>query len=228
MIDAKVLFVLVVQLSSIISAFRSSNFDSSLFLFVNRSSNLSRIDREYFCGAFLLTRYHLLTTENCSKKVKKFNLSPITLAELRLDEDEIESEENEIRQISEIYLEKQNEVAIILLSNPQQTIPKRRSHPRKRQQNVFKVESPFQDYFDENFQTLILEYQFESVRTKIIDCQIQKNFSRIEDVNCSSLNPIDGWPLVISEKKNEFQNLKNSKKNRLKSIGRSVSKKSRK
>ncbi len=235
MIDSKVItLVFVVQLSSLIFAFRgsnhdstsliSSNHDSSLFLFVNRSSNSSRLEREQFCGGILLTRYHLLTTESCAKKVKRRNLSPFSLAELRLAEDEIESDEVEPPQISEIYLEKQNQVALILLSSPRQTLPKRRSpssssHQRKRQQNVLKIESPFQDYFEEQFQTVIL-VDDESVTTKLIDCRVQTNFSRIENVNCRSLKAaIDGWPLLVAEKKSDLNKSKDLKRNRVKNKG---------
>ncbi len=128
---AKVTLILIIARS--VTGIRVANDNSHLFLFLNQTFfvNSSYLSPEPICGGTLLTRYHILTTENCARKIKKQNLRPINLSQLE------EEEEGEDRdgQISEIYLEREENFAILLLARPEPPqINSRRRPNRKRNQ----------------------------------------------------------------------------------------------
>ena len=132
---AKVTLLLIIARS--VTGIRVANDDSHLFLFLNQTftGNSSYLSPEPLCGGTLLTRYHILTTENCARKIKKQNLRPVTLSQLE-EEDVSEGEEGR-GQISEIYLEKEENFAILLLARPELSPPQfssRRRPNRKRNQ----------------------------------------------------------------------------------------------
>ena len=132
-----------------ISASRGQSYDHNLILFLKQPKN---IFNETFCGGISLTRFHILTTTSCAKRVKKFSLVPTTVHGLNEAETEAAEADEDSNKISEIYLDRDHDVAIVLLSRPEPEVGLRgRKQPRRRQLGL-KVESPMTEYIGETLQ----------------------------------------------------------------------------
>ena len=151
-------------------------------------------------SALLHNRLHILTTKDCAKKLKKLNLHPVPITDPTPDTEDDDVTGNAENRISEIYLERDHNVAIILLSSPEVTAVSRKQH-RKRPLG-FKVDSPLAPFPETDLQTFGLDPEEEPRKSRPVECSVSQNFSRAE-MDCAwnrSVVRIRGWPIVANEK----------------------------
>ena len=72
MANMKVIFLVIfLQCAMSLSYTRGPTYDPTLFLFLSNNSENISLSTEYLCGGILVTRYHILTSDECVKKLKK-------------------------------------------------------------------------------------------------------------------------------------------------------------